>query len=371
MSHPIVSSRLLSAVTLGLTTILVIASGTAICAEAPPDTAGEEGVRSTTLFLIIFYTPETRIAGGAAAGYFFRKAAAHRPNSVSGAIYYTANSQIVIGLQSEIYSADATKLVKAKLGYQKYPYSFWGIGPETTDDMEEKYTPRSVSVELMAEREFLGYLLAGGIYRFWYHQITEADEGGLIASGEVPGSEGGYSSGLGLVATWDRRDNIYYTTQGGFVELLAIYYGSSIGSDYDYTMVDFDVRYFTPLFGTNSLGLWGVLRSTAGDPPFQDMPGLGGSFFLRGYPDNRCLDKVAVTLQAEFRTGYYWQFAFVGFGGLGAVADRLGEPPDSPLRYSAGLGTRFRLNDENFNVRIDFGGGGGSTGFYLVAGEAF
>ena len=151
----------------------------------------------------------------------------------------------------------------------------------------------------------------------------------------------------------------------------ATYFGPALGSTYEYAVVDLDVRYFTPLFGAHSLGLWGVLRSTSGDTPSQDMPGIGGSYFLRGYPGRRYIDMVATTAEGEFRTAYFWRFSFVAFASLGRVADRLSNLPEDRMRYTAGTGLRFRLNDEKFNLRIDVGFGEDTNGFYMVAGEAF
>jgi hemolysin activation/secretion protein len=135
--------------------------------------------------------------------------------------------------------------------------------------------------------------------------------------------------------------------------------------------VDLDLRYFSPVFGENSIGVWSVLRFTSGDTPFQDMPGIGGSFFLRGYPGRRYIDMAAFTADVEFRTAYFWRFSMVAFGSVGQVAGSLNGLPDEKTRFTGGAGLRFRLNDENFNVRMDVGFGQETSGFYLIAGEAF
>ncbi len=340
-------------------------------AETPADSLEREDLTSTSLLPIVFYTPETELALGAAVGYFYKKAPEHRPNSIVGLFFYTMRSQWLFALSSEIYSPGASKHLLGEISFQKFPYSFWGIGNSTTDDMEELYTPRSFGLKLLAEKRVYSSIQLGGTYRFWYEHITEFEEGGLIDSGDIAGSEGGYSSGLGIISTWDTRDNIFYTKRGTYVQLQAIYFGPALGSDFEYSLMDLDARYFIPLFGSYSLGLRGVLRATTGNTPFQDMPAIGGSFYLRGYPGYRYRDMTAGTLQAEFRTAYFWRISFTAFGCLAAVADRVSHLPDVSWKYSAGIGARFRLNKEHFNVRIDMGFGEGTSGFYLVAGEAF
>ena len=94
-----------------LATLLILFTlsvpGAAGGADTPSDSTGAQRTRSTTILPFASYTPETGVAGGLGLGYFFRDAEAHRPNSISGAGFYTANSQIVLGFQSEIYSGDA------------------------------------------------------------------------------------------------------------------------------------------------------------------------------------------------------------------------------------------------------------------------
>jgi outer membrane protein assembly factor BamA len=345
--------------------------GTTFAGEAPADSSGEEDFTHLSGFPIVFYTPETGLAAGAAGAYFYKQEATQRPNSIGGILFFTAKSQIVFGLTSEIYSRDGSRRIEGGLGFQKFPTSFWGIGNDTTDDMEETYTPRTVEVSLEFQRRLLSHFMLGGTYRFWYEDVTEVEQGGLLDSADIPGSEGGISSGLGFVATWDTRDKVHYTKRGAYLDLGATYHGSFLGSDYEYSRFNLDLRYFIPVYGANALGLRGLLRASAGDTPFQAMPGIGGALLLRGYPEGRYRDMAAASLQAELRSDYVWLFGFAVFGSLGKVAESVGSLSDTAFRYTAGAGVRVRLNDENFNLRIDFGAGDNTNGFYIVAGEAF
>jgi outer membrane protein assembly factor BamA len=361
-------------IAVGIGLLLLWGLAAAQVEEEPADStaeASEESLTSRSVLPIAFYTPETKFGAGLAVGYFFKEAPEHRPNNISGIAIVTTESQASIGLTAETYSPDGSHHLKGDVGAQKFPYSFWGIGNSTPDSLEETYTPRAVEFGMLAERRILSNLTFGGRYRFWYEKVSETEAGGLLDSREIPGSRGGYSSGLGVMSTWDTRDNIYYTRRGFYAQIEATYFGPGLGSTYEYGIVDLDMRYFTPLLGTNSLGLRSVLRSTSGDTPFQDMPGIGGSFFLRGYPGRRYIDKAALTADVELRTAYFWRFSFVAFGSMGHVADRMSHLPDEQIRFTGGAGMRFRLNDEDFNLRVDLGFGEGVSGFYLIAGEAF
>jgi hypothetical protein len=62
----------------------------------------------------------------------------------------------------------------------------------------------------------------------------------------------------------------------------------------------------------------------------------------------------------------------VGFAGLGTVAPDAAAIFSSDLKYSVGIGFRYLiLPKENINVRVDFGFGTQTPGFYLNVREAF
>ena len=54
------------------------------------------------------------------------------------------------------------------------------------------------------------------------------------------GGEGGLTSGLGLVLTYDSRDNIFYPASGGYYEIATAIFSEILGSDYNYTKTFID-----------------------------------------------------------------------------------------------------------------------------------
>jgi outer membrane translocation and assembly module TamA len=75
-------------------------------------------------------------------------------------------------------------------------------------------------------------------------------------------------------------------------------------------------------------------------------------------------------MQAEYRRILYKRLGGVLFAGAGSV---FGTPGESLVwRPNAGLGLRFQLSKkQKLNVRLDYGFGVRSQGFYLTFGEAF
>jgi hypothetical protein len=79
-----------------------------------------------------------------------------------------------------------------------------------------------------------------------------------------------------------------------------------------------------------------------------------------------------VALEVEYRYPLIWRFSGVAFAGLGAIAGAVDELVGVPLRPAGGVGLRFAINQrERLNLRLDFGIGPGTYGFYFMVGEAF
>lgn len=344
----------------------------AVEAEASADSSKADSTYTDlAAFPIAFYTPETGFGMGAAGAYFFKPHPESRPSSIGAIAFYSTRGNLSVGIAPELYSRDGSRRITAALSYENFPQSFWGIGNDTEKEMEEEYTSRAVNFDFSFQRRFYRGMRVGLRYNFRYERVTEVEEDGLLVTGEVPGTEEHKVSGLGIVTTWDNRDNIIFTRKGTFVEFLGMYYGDILGSDYEYSRVSFDARLFTPIAGEHSVALRGLATNVAGEAPFQDLPVLGGAFLMRGYDVGRFRDKSRMIFQAEYRSAYWWRFSAAVFGSYGGVAHRLSDLDFGSFRYAAGAGMRFRLNDENFNLRIDAGVGENSSGFYIVAGEAF
>ena len=337
----------------------------------PPFTESDDSLSSWAVLPAAFHTPETGFGGGIVGGYFFKSKADSRPNSIGWNLFYTQKSQIIAGLGTELYSPEACRRLLGAISFVKFPGSFWGIGDSTQNEDEESYTSRAFAFAITGQRDFHSCLMVGPSYRFWTGRVTDLEEGGQLDSGTIAGSEGGTSSGLGFAATWDTRDNIYFTKRGTYLNLDATYYGGLLGSTWDYSLFAADFRQFTHLYGGHALGLRALVRSSAGTVPFQDLPMLGGPNLMRGYQEGRYRDNALAALQAEYRSPYWWVLAFTIFGSVGDVAGRVSRISTDSLKYTLGLGIRFRLNDESFNLRVDMAVAEGSSGVYFMGGESF
>ncbi|MFC1543966.1 BamA/TamA family outer membrane protein, partial [Gemmatimonadota bacterium] len=196
--------------------------------------------------------------------------------------------------------------------------------------------------------------------------------GGLLAQGSLAGSEKGTLSGLGVVVQWDTRDNIFAPWTGGYYRLLAMGFGSGLGSTWSFSEVSLDLRRFLNTGGGRVLATQIALWDAAGSVPFFRLAMLGGPLLLRGYFEGRYRNRAGAVVQAEYRVPVSRIIGLAGFGGVGDVADRLSDLDATKARVAWGVGLRWSLNpEERQGLRFDFGFGEGSTGFYVTFGEAF
>ena len=323
-----------------------------------------------------YYTPETKFAFGAGGVYSFRRAGAalsDRPSSVRIAVTYTQLNQIILALQPEIYLKNGQYYFSAFYGYYGYPSKFWGIGSATPDGAEEKFEQNDFESSTDLQREIIPGLLVGLRYQYQRIEVKEAAPDGVLRDRTVPGSRGGIASGFGVLVSHDTRDHVYQPSTGFFNRFSAVSFGKAIGSDYEFTLLNVDMRRYFSLFGSHVLALQTYDGFIIGDPPFQMMNLLGGSYSMRGYYRGRYRDKNMMTFQAEYRFPLYWRLGAAGFVGLGDVSEDIRDFRLDEFKFSLGFGLRFMFDaQERINARLDVGfGKGDNAGIYAMVLEAF
>jgi outer membrane protein assembly factor BamA len=331
-----------------------------------------------TAYPYVYYTPETELAFGAGGiiTFYTDSAAALRPSKIAASGYYSTKKQYKISLLPQIYLARNKVLLGADLSYGYYVDKFWGTGPGVDDISNEDYAARAFGAELVAQfppfLSLLGTSRVGVKYDLLDYNVVEDRGNPFIAGDSVVGSDGGLSSGLGLVWVWDRRDHVFFPEHGIYYQAEAVWNASVFGSDFDYGRYEVDLRNYFRLGQEQVLAaqLFGSFAS--GEAPFYDLPMMGGGSIMRGYYQGRYRDNVLLAAQAEIRWPLFGRFGAVGFAGLAQVQPRFGEFDFDDFEPSVGGGLRFRFNQaEKVNLRADIGFGAGSPGIYFGLEEAF
>lgn len=289
---------------------------------------------------------------------------------------YTLKSQILTSVIPDIILPKEKWMFKGIYFVNYFPESFWGVGPYTKKDNEVLVLYTQVNFEQAVMRQVKPGIFLGPSLRWskLYNIKYENTDGDRIAPPNVRGSGGNTSVGAGLIARLDQRNSNMTPTRNHFLEVSVLTNPSWLGSTDPYTMYKLDLRKYYGLQGdVNSvLALQSVIELTTGHPPFNDMALLGGDMISRGYYQGRYRDQNAAQLQVELRQHAYGRLGFTLFAGSGEVWDRFENLSFSNYKWSAGAGLRFNLNPQDpTNIRVDFGIGKNTSGFYLQFGEAF
>ena len=92
---------------------------------------------------IFYYTPETKTAFGAGGMYFFQTSknkSRIRPSYILLGLEYTLMNQFKFGLEPDIYLKNEKYHLTGGISFRKFPSKFYGIGNNTSVNMEESYT---------------------------------------------------------------------------------------------------------------------------------------------------------------------------------------------------------------------------------------
>jgi outer membrane protein assembly factor BamA len=326
---------------------------------------------------IIFYQPETKWGGGVGGLITYRSknsSADTRPSSMYFQAYYTQKKQYGIELKPEIYLKKEAYFVKVYLKNSKFPSKFWGIGNQTPEEAEENYTPRMFNFDLSIQRKVLSQerLYLGVQYKYEHYEILKYDPEGELAQGQIIGSDGGKLSSLGFILNWDKRDNIFFPHTGNYFQMMMNFYSPTLGSDFKFTSLKLDLRKYFPVTESHVFAVQTILQSVSGSPSFRHMSEIGGEMIMRGYYSGRYRDKSMMVIQTEMRLKVWKRLGMVVFAGAADLDDSLGKLSLSNVKYSVGFGLRFLVvPKEGTNIRIDQGYGKGTSGFYIMADEAF
>jgi outer membrane translocation and assembly module TamA len=331
---------------------------------------------------VLFRGPETGNGYGVAATYLFHLnpgsveevGGASNPSSVTAVAIHTSRKQMVISLEPVLrLRGDGLRLAGAA-EYVKFPSTFWGIGNETDDALEEDYTPQAVNLEGQALWEVGPGWYWGLGARFARRWLFDVEPAGLLDRGLVPGSRSGQIVGLGVALTRDTRDRSENPRSGAYHQLEVGRFASFLGSDFEYTATSLDLRGYVPFSPANRLALRVLGESVHGTVPFDVLPQLGGDELLRGYYGGRYRDQSLLAVQAEARSDFRWRLGVVGFAEMGQVAASPSKLRLDGMKASLGGGLRFALDKaEGLNLRADYAWAleKGTRALYLSLGEVF
>jgi hypothetical protein len=329
-------------------------------------------------FPVIMYSPETSLVLGGMAVFTFHidDAGADRERRRSTVMVALAGSfkkQILLSVQPDLYIDQRTWHISAPTDFNYFPDTIYPPGNDTPDDTAENLTRLWFDTWPAVTHSVIDSLEAGVRLNITHATYLDIEPGGMLDSGELPGSDGGLYVGVGPVVVWDDRDNAMATYRGSMASLQAVFYQHAIGSTDNFTVVEADLRHFIEPWSEQVLGLQLYGRFSAGDVPVAKLSRLGGDTIMRGFFSGRYNGKHVISTQAEYRFPIWWRFRGAAFVGVGRVSQRLDKMALADLRVAGGLGLRFAMIPEDrVNIRLDFGATNtGEFNFYVNFAEAF
>ncbi len=362
----------------GLFLLLLTLATAPFLAKAQTTTADSSWIRKSSLVVlpIAFYTPETRLGGGAAGIFAFRfrgEPDSLRPSQLQAGLAYTLEDQLLAYLPFQIFYNEGQYNSYGEIGYYRYFYRYFGLGNQTSEADEEIYNAVYPRLRLNVLQRVRPNLYLG--FRYWFdnYKITERAENGELRTNTITGSRGGVISALGAVVNYDSRDDIFFPGKGALIESVWLYNTQSLGSDFNFNRFSIDATTYHTFSWKHILAVNAFTDMTFGEVPFFQLAFIGGTKKMRGYWEGRFRDKKLWMLQTEYRLPLFWRLGAVVFGGMGSVAPSIGAFAAQEVHYNYGAGLRIRLSDtEKINVRIDVGIDETGNWFpYLTVGEAF
>lgn len=330
------------------------------------------------------YAPETHfrlgLAGIASFDLDSKEVKQRRASTLSTTVSLTQLHQYSLTARLDLYFNNLISRFSSRVAYERMPNRFYGFGAYTKQSDEVWYHPDYLRTEFMYLHRIVHTVDGQGIAVGGRLEYSTTSMYGDIPTppGSTPepvGWRGGVSTGLGIVATLDTRDNPYYPTAHEYIEVRTMMYLPGLGSSFDYNRTYVDLRkYISAHIGayTPVLCAQVLWDNTSGNAPFYDMPTYGGSDKVRGILAGRYVDKSSLSAQLELRSQLFWVVGAAAFIAAGDVAPSLREHSIRHSTIAGGFGMRAYLNPEAGLIgRIDIGFSKWGTGLYISFAEAW
>jgi hypothetical protein len=186
------------------------------------------------------------------------------------------------------------------------------------------------------------------------------------------------NSGLGIILRYDSRDVAVDARQGLYIDLSGTFFSTALGGDNDYQIYMLDYRQFKTVKREGMTLAWQAkARIGVGKIPYGEMSQLGTPFDLRGYTWGRFRDRNMFYFIAEYRHMFIKQdltlsrHGAVAWIGSGTVFNsKTLEENDISWLPNFGVGYRIEVQPR-MNIRLDYGIGRETSGFYFNFNQAF
>ncbi|GMQ30680.1 BamA/TamA family outer membrane protein [Algoriphagus confluentis] len=329
---------------------------------------------------IIAYSPETNWEFGASGLYLFyaKQDTGNRLSEIVAQGFYTVENQYGGFLEHALYSDKNQWFFLGNLKYQSFPVSFYGTGIDSRLSDEQKVEAIQLVVKERVLKRASQNLYAG--FELEFNRSVDVSFSGqtpVLHEDQLFGTAGSTNLGLGTGIILDTRHNVLNVRNGYFSEIAVLNFSKSLGSDFNFTYLVSDSRYFRTVRKNQIVALQLLGQFSWGSVPFNQLPQLGGPNLMRGYYQGRFRDNNYIVTQIEYRflplpLGFSRRIGAALFASTGTVFSAFADLEKKDFRGAIGAGLRFLLfPKKDVYVRADYALTREGGGFYLFIGEAF
>jgi hypothetical protein len=325
------------------------------------------------------YAPETSWEFGLSSLYVFyaKGDTANRMSEVNGFTFVTLQKQYGLWFDHALYSNENKWFSLGRIRFQSFPLLYHGIGPDTPEEHVAQVNANLIQIKERVLRKLYQSVYLG--LEVDYQRLsaveflTQPNE-----SLELPlGSTGSANLGFGVGLLYDNRHNVLNVRKGFFSELALLRYDQRWGSDFSFTSLLSDTRFYRPINKRDVLAAQLLGQFNVGNTPFNQLALLGGESLMRGYYLGRFRDNNQLAAQVEYRflplpLGFSKRLGAALFASSGTVFDQFRALSLRDVVWAAGGGFRFLLfPKKDIFSRVDVAFTREGPGFYIFIGEAF
>lgn len=304
----------------------------------------------------------------AAVLYLYEKQNAETPNATSGLGGFISDTDsYFMGAFHDDYFADDRYRLTLFAGTGDMNFNYYGIGEAAQDDPDQ--------YNIVAIGLFAKFLMRIPSTAHWYAGLRYLGSASTVAfdvadeAADLPGLEGdSNTSGLGLMVSYDSRDDNYYPHRGQSFAAFVSHDHPSLGSDYPFDRSELLYSHYQSLRPSQVLAMAVEAKNISGRAPFYMQPMLS----MRGFDTTRYRDSATLSVMLEWRYTFSERWGMVAFAEAGAVSDAMASLASGQQVQSAGLGLRWQATeDKAINLSLDLTFSRDDSAVHIRAGEAF
>ncbi|MBC7390444.1 MAG: BamA/TamA family outer membrane protein [Opitutaceae bacterium] len=325
------------------------------------------------------YAPETSWEIGVSSLFVFyaKRDTNNRLCELNALVFYTLQKQYGAFFDHAIYSDKNRWFYLGRLRYQSFPLLYFGIGPNTHPEHLATVYANQFQV-----KERILHKLSPNFYGGLEIDFQRLSSVNFVLPNEdtivkPTGYKGSANLGLGFGLLYDDRHNVLNVRKGLFSELVYLHYDKVWKSDYSFSTVISDSRYYRLVNKRDVVAFQLFGQFNFGVIPFNQLALMGGESIMRGYYLGRFRDRNLAAAQAEYRflplpLGFSKRIGAAVFGAAGSVFEGFSEIHKSRTVIAGGVGLRFLIfPKKDIYTRFDTAFTNEGYGLYLLIGESF